>query len=104
MDLIPVLPHEFDAVYEEMETNFILEERRDKADAFAVMAEPRFTLYHMTEGGAHVGFVSIWQFENFLFIEHLVTYKQYRKQGYARKALMALAEIGLPMVLEVCME
>ena len=33
MKLIPVLPHEFDAVYSEMENNFILEERRDKPDA-----------------------------------------------------------------------
>ena len=101
MKLIPVLPHEFDAVYSEMENNFILEERRDKADALAVMTEPRFALYHMTEGEAHVGFVSVWQFEGFLFVEHLVTYKPYRKQGYGRKTLEALAKLGMPMVLEV---
>ena len=100
MDLIPVLPHEFDAVYKEMETNFILEERRDKPDALAVMDEPRFTLYHMTEDEAHVGFVSVWQFEDFLFVEHLVTYEPYRKKGYAREALTLLAKSGLPMVLE----
>ena len=101
MKLIPVLPHEFDAVYSEMENNFILEERRDKPDALSVMDEPRFTLYHMTEDEAHVGFVSVWQFEDFLFVEHLVTYEPYRKKGYAKEALTCLAKSGLPMVLEV---
>lgn len=101
MKLIPILPQEFDAVYAEMESNFIPEERRDKEAARAVMGEPLFHLYHAAAGDTHVGFVSTWSFDDFLFVEHLVTYKAHRKLGYGRKTLELLQKMGLPIVLEV---
>lgn len=101
MELIRVTAEEFSAVYHEMEQNFILEERRDEDAARALLEEPRYALYHMTDGDTRVGFVSTWDLTDFLFVEHLVTYRAYRKRGYGRQALERLMERGLPTVLEV---
>ncbi|MBO5111665.1 MAG: GNAT family N-acetyltransferase [Clostridia bacterium] len=101
MELIRVTAEEFSAIYREMEKNFILEERRDEDAAREVLAEPQFTLYHMIDGGKRVGFVSTWQIEGVLFIEHLVTYEAYRRHGYGRAVLDCLKAQGLPIVLEV---
>ncbi|MBQ9121585.1 MAG: GNAT family N-acetyltransferase [Clostridia bacterium] len=101
MELIRVKTEEFSAVYREMEKNFIPEERRDEADARAALENPLYALYHTVDDGKRVGFVSTWQFEDFLFVEHLVTYEEFRGCGYGRRTLDCLKEFGFPIVLEV---
>ena len=51
---------DFDAIYAEMEQNFVLEERRDKAHARAVLEDPNYTAFHLVKDGIRVGFVTIW--------------------------------------------
>lgn len=91
---------DFDAIYRQMEKNFIKEEIRDRADALAVMDDAAYTVYHLTRGGERIGFFSIWALEEFRFGEHFVVYEEYRNQGFGGDAVEAVVrELG-PIVLE----
>lgn len=83
---------EFDFIYDAMEDSFPVEERRDKAAAMNVLSEPQFSIWHTEENGKKVGFITLWELDGFTFVEHFVTYKQYRGQGYGSKVLNLLKE------------
>lgn len=91
---------EFDTIYAHLEKNFIKEERRDLADAKALLENPDFAVYHTVDGGNNVGFLTMWSFDEFNFIEHFVTYEAYRNQGYGAKVIELLKSGGKTLVLE----
>ena len=100
MELIKIEKSEFDAIYAHLEKNFIQDERRDFADAKALLENPDFAVYHTVEGENKIGFITLWSFENFDFIEHFVTYEAYRNQGYGTKVIELLRNSGKALVLE----
>lgn len=91
---------DFDAIYRQMEANFIQEEIRDRADALAVMENPAYALYHLVRDGVRVGFLSIWHFDEIRFAEHFVVYEEYRNQGLGGDAVEAAVKAFGPIVLE----
>lgn len=95
-----VQPDEFKMIYEEMENNFVLEERRDYKEAYEVLNNELYTLYHIIENENKVGFISLWKLKGFVFIEHFVVYEKYRNNGYGKTALELLKEKYDKMVLE----
>ena len=92
---------DFDRIYAEMEANFVPEERRDRDEAYALLNCPAYTVYHVTDGEKQVGFVTVWELEDFAFIEHFVTYPAFRNQGYGARALELLKQRFDTIVLEV---
>ena len=100
MELEKLAAADFDGVYDEMEKNFIKEERRDREVARALLAEPRYTFYHVVDEGERVGFVTLWQLRDRVFVEHFVTYEAYRNRGVGKRALALLAERYGKLVLE----
>ena len=101
MELIKIETSEFDSIYAHLEKNFIQDERRDLAEAKALLENPDFTVYHTVDGEKNVGFVTVWSFDGFDFIEHFVTYEAYRNQGYGTKVIELLKSGGKALVLEV---
>ena len=91
---------DFDAVYREMEKNFIREERRDREAARALLSEPRYDFFHVEDEGERVGFVTLWHLENTVFVEHFVTYDTFRNKGVGKRVLELLAATYGTMVLE----
>ena len=101
MILEKIDPADFDAIYTEMEQNFVLEERRDKAHARAVLEDPNYTAFHLVKDGIRVGFVTIWQLEKMVFVEHLVVYAAHRNGGHGSVALRLLQQRFGALLLEV---
>ena len=92
--------NEFDQIYTLLEENFIPEECREREIARTLLANPDFTVYHTVDGDNNVGFVTVWSFEDFDFIEHFVTYEAYRNKGYGARVLELLKSRGKILVLE----
>ena len=97
---MPVTDAEFDGVFEEMENNFVREERRDREAARALLGEPRYTFFHVEDEGERVGFITLWHLEATTFVEHFVTYEKYRNRGVGRRVLSLLADSYGSLVLE----
>lgn len=78
-------------------------ERRD----FALVKEllknnSRFKAYALLKGDAYAGFITVWMLDEFVYVEHFAIDEAFRSGGIGGKALQRfLAEIGLPVVLEV---
>ena len=100
MKLCPVTAEEFSSVYDELERGFPPEERRDREDARTLLSEGRYSLLHVEEGGVRCGCVGLWRLNGFLFLEHLLTYPDYRNRGLGARVLSLLSAEGLPIVLE----
>ncbi len=98
--LLPVLPKEFDAIFDEMERAFPREERREREAARALLSHPAYRLYHTENNGIRVGFLGLWVLTGFIFIEHFVTYPAYRNQGHGAQVLTLLGQQYGTLVLE----
>ena len=101
MQLLKATPEDFDLIYSEMEKSFVREEIRDRAGAREVMDEENYVIYHVTDSGTRVGFITIWELSEFAFAEHFVTYEKFRNRGYGREALRMIEERYEKVVLEV---
>jgi len=91
---------DFDAIYRQMEANFMKEEIRDRADALAVMDDAAYGIYHLMRDGERIGFLTLWMLEEFCFAEHFVVYEEYRNQGLGGDAIEAAVKAFGPIVLE----
>ena len=101
MNLKKASSFDFDLIYSEMQRNFIREEIRDRGAALALMSEKAYSIYHVLEGDARVGFLAIWELPDFAFIEHFVIYEDFRSKGYGAKALDIVSKKFRKIVLEV---
>lgn len=101
MRLIPIETADFDAIYDAMERAFVLEERRDREPARALLDNGLYTVYHLEHEGERVGFFTAWALGEWTFLEHFVIYEQYRNHGLGAQALEAMKARFSRIVLEV---
>lgn len=83
-----------------LEQNFDLEERRDSCDQIKVFGDDRFVSWIIEEKGERVGFLNVWEFENFTYFEHFVVYERFRGGGLGGCALDMLLQKYKKVVLE----
>lgn len=100
MDFVKVKKEEFDAIYQAMQSSFILDEIRDYRDALAVLENEAYSIYHIVEQGERIGFISLWDLGDFIFAEHFVIYEPFRNQGYGGRAIDAVTDRFGAVVLE----
>lgn len=101
MKLEKIKTEEFDYIYSQMQQNFIIDEIRDKIQAYELLSDNSYSIYNIIENDIKVGFITTWELQDFLFVEHFVIYKEFRKKGYGSKALSLVKEIAGLVVLEV---
>jgi len=92
---------DFDDIFLKLVDSFIEDERRDKVDAYALLDNDRYTVYHVIDGGIRVGFVTVWQLDVSVFIEHFVIFEQYRNKGYGAQTLELIKQNFPNIILEV---
>lgn len=94
---------EFDRVFSLMDSSFPSDEHRGYHGQRELLREPAYTIYvDLGEEDLLCGFVTVWQFDDFAFIEHLAVDPVYRGQGLGSEILHALSErLGCQIVLEV---
>lgn len=84
-----------------MESAFPYEERRDFSDQKECLEKPHFNFFEIVDGEAPVGFVSPWDFDDFIYIEHLAIDEDKRSGGYGTKTIEAIKELyKKPIILE----
>lgn len=102
LELIPVSQERFDTVYKKMESAFPYEERRDSVDQKNCFQNKFFNFFEITDNGTPVGLISPWEFENFVFIEHLAVDDDKRSGGYGSKTLETVKEkYNKTIILEI---
>ncbi len=91
----------FSEIWSLMEKSFPKSELRNEVTARAVLSDPRYRLYRITERGEFLGFITVWKLSGFAFIEHFAMRPELRGKGYGSLALAALGKKYAAMVLEV---
>lgn len=94
---------EFEKIYELMERAFPYEERRDKNEARDCFLNDRFSAFKIEDGGDFAGFLTAWEFEKFVFFEHLAVLPEKRNSGIGSLAVEEAKKYysGKTLVLEV---
>ena len=100
MELIAVLPNEFDWIYVKIEENFIREEIRPYNSAKQVYNNGDAKFFHAVLNGEKIGLVCLWEIDEICFIEYLVVYKEHRNRGFGSKILSAVKFRWKNIVLE----
>lgn len=95
---------EFDRVFSLLEQSFPTDEYRGYTGQRSLLSEPAYTIYVCPdESDADIrGFVTVWQFDDFAFVEHLAVDPSCRGLGLGSVILHELADLlACQIVLEV---
>lgn len=92
-----------DRVEKTYNESFPKEERRDFALVKKMLESvPVFALYLLTKKEEYVGFMTVWSFERFAYVEHFAIDSSARNGGIGSQAIKKIiATVDLPVVLEV---
>jgi ribosomal protein S18 acetylase RimI-like enzyme len=83
-------------------SSFPIEERRDFDALLSLITnEERFELYSINDEN-YLGFITVWKFEDFCYIEHFAIETNKRGKGIGSTAIRRLMQdVKTPIVLEV---
>ncbi len=97
-------PIDFDEAYRLMELSFPKDERRTYREQKELLSNPRYRIYvpEEAQSGRLQAFAAVWEFDAFVFIEHLAVEPAYRNHGIGAKLLNELVKSAAkPVCLEV---
>lgn len=92
----------FEDFYAITEASFPKEERRTKEE-FLRLAQfsEKYKIYSLLDGEHLVAFLTVWQFESFMFIDHFAVSATLRNKGIGAEFLKTvLSQSRLPFILE----
>lgn len=80
---------------------FPYEERRDCSDQKRCFGDKKYKFFEIADGDVAVGFISLWKYDSFVYIEHIAIDEDKRGGGYGLKAIEHVKSLyGLPIILE----
>jgi len=92
---------EFDKVYNIMKKSFPPDEHRPHHEQKALLSVPEYLIRTLDVDGDIVGFIALWDFDDFTFIEHFALGERYRNRGLGGKFLRdTIHKINKPVCLE----
>ncbi len=98
---IDVTDAAFNTVFDKMTTAFPYEGRRNCFDQKECLKNSRFKFAEIYDDDTPVGFISMWSFESFVFIEHIAIDEDKRGGGYGTKSIELVKKAyNLPLILE----
>ncbi len=101
VSLKEVKEENFSEIYKKLENAFPYEERRDFADYKIYYQNKYFAPFEIIDGENAVGFVNLWVFKSFVYIEHIAIDPRIRGGGYGTKAINLVKEhFGKMIILE----
>ena len=80
---------DFDKMFGIMEKSFPPDEHRPKNEQKKLFEDSRYKVYCV---GKVKAFMAVWEFENFVFLEHFAVSPEYRNEGLGSRMLGALRE------------
>ncbi len=84
---------DFDKIYEIMEEAFPVDEIRTYEEQKALFTNPKFIPYVLRDDKTKevMAFISVYDFKEFVYIEHFVTNKKFRNLGLGSKILQEIS-------------
>src|SRR5690554_4789317 len=94
---------DFDKIYDLMEVSFPRDEYRNYEDQKALLSNSSYTIYVVyDEIHAIKGFMAVWDFDEFAFIEHFAVSPKFRNNGMGKEMLSQIVKVlGKRLCLEV---
>ena len=71
---------------------FPYEERRDYIDQKECLIKSKFNFLEILDGNDAVGFIALWVFDKFIYIEHIAIDENKRSGGYGTKSIELVKE------------
>ncbi len=93
----------FDEVWEIMQDSFPLTEHRTYENQKKLLDNEYYTIYVIKQYEKISGFITLWEFQNFTFIEHFAVSKNSRNNGLGKVFLDSVKRLreNVPIYLEV---
>ena len=93
----------YENTYRLYHNSFPAEERRNWAEMELILkTDKRFNMFAFSNDNEFSGFLTFWEFENFVYVEHFAVSNTKRGQGIGTQIMQIfIAEHKLPIVLEV---
>lgn len=87
--------NDFDAVFDIMEQSFPDDEYRSYNEQKSLFNNTEYSIYVFRDdnGGLIKAFISIWEFESFVYVEHFAVNPVYRNCGLGGKMLKELKDL-----------
>lgn len=93
---------EFDSIYNLMEISFPIDEYRPYKLQKDLLKNKKYSIYATKNDNNTIkAFIAIWNFDEFIYVEHLAVYPQYRNEGLGSKILNELSNKYKKMI---CLE
>lgn len=93
---------EFEKVFDLMVEAFPVDERRTFDEQKELLSNPIFDIYVLKDDESEIkGFISIYRFEKFVYVEHFAVNPKYRNLGLGHKILSNLTACFSRLLLEV---
>lgn len=81
---------------------FPADERRDVESLKKLTDDGRFGFHYLIAGKDLAGFITIWQFTGFIYVEHFAIFPHLRSSGIGSRAIRMVTEnYNTPVVLEI---
>ena len=93
LNFLKVSEEAFEKVFNKMTDAFPYEERRSPNAQKRCMGDNRFKFLRILDGNEDVGFISLWEFSDYVYIEHLAIDSDKRSGGYGSKTLEKVKEL-----------
>ena len=100
--MVKATVNDFDKIFKIMQGSFPADEYRYREEQLALFDDSAYTVYLKKEGEQIVAFLAVWEFDDFIFLEHFAVDKSYRARGLGSQMLKEVAKQYLkPICLEV---
>ncbi len=95
--------NQFDEIYELLENSFDRDEIRDRKGQREILEEPEYQILgSVSSKDELIGIMAVWDFEEFLYIEHFAIREKSRNLGVGAEFLkQVIYEAEKPVILEV---
>ena len=92
---------DFDEIFKILEDSFPLDEFRTKEEQLSLFSDSHYSVLGVCRDGKIVSIAAIWDFKDFLFVEHLATLREYRNCGIGKTVLSEIIKNAKKLV---CLE
>jgi ribosomal protein S18 acetylase RimI-like enzyme len=93
---------ELETIREIYLSSFPASERREFSELQKLLARPENQMFQVCTNQAIIGFISLWIFAEFVFVEHFAISSPQRGKGFGKTIMQRVMEVfAKPIVLEV---
>lgn len=89
----------FEKMWHTYEVSFPYYEKRLKSDQIKALKDNRYMIYAISDQEKYIGFISIWVFHNYCFIEHFAIEPSERGKSYGKEIIRKLQQLYTEKVI-----